>query len=223
MDPRTIAQLIDHTLLLPDAVAAEIERLCEEAIRHGFHAVCVQPGQVPRSAARLVRTPVRVCTVAGFPLGANRTSTKVHEARQAIDDGAREIDMVLAIGPLKQGDTRAVLRDIGEVVEACHSGGALCKVILETCLLTDAEKELACAISADADADFVKTSTGFAAAGATVADVALMSRLVKPKGLGVKAAGGIRSLADLQIMVTAGATRIGTSSGVKILQEAAGA
>jgi len=222
MTPSEIANLIDHTLLRPDAVAFEIERLCDEAIEHRFMSVCVQPSFVPLAAARLSQSSVRTCTVAGFPLGTNRTAVKVHEARLAIDDGAREVDMVLAIGALKQGDTKTVLHDIGQVVDACHESKALCKVIFETCLLTDQEKELACAICADAGADFVKTSTGFSKGGATVADVALMSRLVKNKGLGVKAAGGIRSLAALAEMVKAGATRIGTSSGVGILREAAG-
>ncbi len=220
MDPATIAALIDHTLLKPEADEEDIRRHCREAIRYGFYSVCVHPYRLPLAVALVHGSPVKPSTVAGFPFGTNPTPVKVAEARWAIDQGAREIDMVLNIGALKDGDDRVALEDIGAVVDVCHAGQVHCKVILETCLLTDAEKERACAIVADAGADFVKTSTGLNSGGATVADVELMSRAVKEKGLGVKAAGGIRSLADLELMVRAGATRIGTSSGVKILDEA---
>ena len=216
------ASLIDHTLLKPDATTTDIERLCHEAAQHHFHSVCINPVHVHTAAALLRNTPVKVCTVIGFPLGANLTETKVAETHAAIRDGAREIDMVLNIGALKAGNSAAVLADIQAVVQICHAAHALCKVIFETCLLTDAEKTRACELCITGGADFVKTSTGLSTGGATVADVALMSRLVKPHGLGVKASGGIRSLADFQKMVAAGATRIGTSSGIKILQEAAG-
>ena len=216
------ASLIDHTLLKPDATTTDIERLCHEAEQHHFHSVCINPVHVHTAAALLRNTPVKVCTVIGFPLGANLTETKVAETHAAIRDGASEIDMVLNIGALKAGNSAAVLADIQAVVQICHAAHALCKVIFETCLLTDAEKTRACELCITGGADFVKTSTGFSTGGATVADVMLMSRLVKPHGLGVKASGGIRSFADFQKMVAAGATRIGTSSGIKILQEAAG-
>ena len=217
-----IARLIDHTLLKPDATAADIERLCREAGQHQFCSVCVNPFHVRSAVALLQTTPVKVCTVIGFPLGANLTETKATETRAALRDGAREIDMVLNIGALKAGDSATVLADIQAIVQICHAARALGKVIFETCLLTDAEKSSACDLCITAGADFVKTSTGLSTSGATVADVALLSRVVKPYGLGVKAAGGIRSLADFQAMVSAGATRIGTSSGVKILYEAGG-
>ena len=217
-----IASLIDHTLLKPDATAADIERLCREAAQHQFCSVCINPFYVKSAADLLQNMPVKVCTVIGFPLGANLTETKAAETRFALRDGAREIDMVLNIGALKAGNHTAVLADIHAVTQLCREAHAICKVIFETCLLTDAEKILACELCITGGANFVKTSTGFSTGGATVDDVALMSRLVKPHGLSVKASGGIRSLADLQKMVTAGATRIGTSSGIKILQEAAG-
>ena len=217
-----IAGLIDHTLLKPDATAADIERLCQEAVQHHFCSVCINPFHVSLAATLVRTTPVKVCTVIGFPLGANLTETKAAETRAALRDGASEIDMVINIGALKAGNHSAVLADIQAVVKICHAARALCKVIFETCLLTDAEKTRACELCLTGGADFVKTSTGFSTGGATVGDVALMSRLVKSHGRGVKASGGIRSLADFQKMVTAGATRIGTSSGIKILQEAAG-
>jgi deoxyribose-phosphate aldolase len=217
-----IAHMIDHTLLKPDATCTDIERLCAEARQYNFCAVCVNPMYV-RLANRLLQgAPVKVCTVAGFPLGANLATTKASETRFAIADGAAEVDMVLNIGALKSGDCDVVLRDLKAVAEACRQGGALSKVILETHLLTEAEKIRAGELAIEAGLNFVKTSTGFTGGGATVEDVALLSRVVKPKGLGVKASGGIRSLADLQKMVAAGATRIGTSSGVKIMQELAG-
>ena len=215
-----IAQLIDHTILRPDATRADIEKLCLEARQHKFHSVCVNPTWVSDARRLLEGSAVKVCCVAGFPLGAHLPETKAMEARAAIQQGAGEIDMVINIGALKSGDDTLVRRDIRSVVEACREGGAKCKVILETFLLTNEEKKRACEIAVQARADFVKTSTGFSTGGATVEDVELMSRLVRNQGLEVKASGGIRTLADLRRMVQAGATRIGTSSGTKILQEA---
>ena len=217
-----IPQLIDHTILRPDATRADIEQLCHEARQHQFYSVCVNPTWVSLARELLDGSGVRVCCVVGFPLGAQLPETKALEARAAIRQGAKEIDMVINVGALKSGDDTLVLRDIRSVVEACRDGSAKCKVILETCLLTNEEKGRACELAVKAGADFVKTSTGFSTGGATVEDVALMSRIVREKNLGVKASGGIRSLDDLRRMVQAGATRIGTSSGIKILQEAAG-
>lgn len=214
-----IAALIDHTLLKPEATRPEIERLCKEALQFQFAAVCVNPVFVPLVALLLSGSMVKTASVVGFPLGATLTRAKVDEAGAALEEGAQELDMVIHIGSLKAGDNQAVAADIRSVVEACHSGRALCKVIIETALLTDEEKERACRISRDAGADFVKTSTGFSTAGATVSDVALMRRVVGPT-LGVKASGGIRTLDDLLSMVDAGATRIGTSSSVKLIEEA---
>ena len=220
--PLSIPTLIDHTLLRPDATKADIERLCREALQHKFWSVCVNPTWVALAHQLLEKSDVKVCCVVGFPLGAHLPETKAIEARAAIREGAQEIDMVINIGALKSRDEALVLRDIRSVVEACRDGGAKCKVILETCLLTKEEKTRACELAVQARADFVKTSTGFSTGGATVEDVALMSRLVRGQNVGVKASGGIRSLADLRRMVEAGATRIGTSSGIKIVQEAAG-
>ena len=220
--PLGIAQLIDHTILRPDAVKAEIEQLCREARQHQFCSVCVNATWVSLARQLLEGSAVKVCCVDGFPLGAARPETKAAEARLAIQDGASEIDMVINVGALKSGDEALVLRDIQAVVDACRAGSAKCKVIIETCLLKTEEKARACELAAQAGADFVKTSTGFSTGGATVEDVALMSRIVRDKGLGVKASGGVRSLADLRRMVEAGASRIGTSSGIKILKEAAG-
>ena len=217
-----IPQLIDHTILRPDATRADIEQLCREARQHKFYSVCVNPTWVSLARQLLDGSGVKVCCVVGFPLGAQLPATKAMEARAAIRQGAKELDMVINIGALKSGDDSLVLRDIRSVVEACRDGSAKCKVILETSLLTNEEKARACELAVNAGADFVKTSTGFSTGGATVEDVALMSRIVRGKKLGVKASGGIRSLADLRRMVQAGATRIGTSSGIKILQEAAG-
>ena len=216
-----IASLIDHTLLKPAATTADIDRLCQEAVQHQFCSVCVNPIYVRAATAFLQNTPVKVCTVIGFPLGANLIETKAIETRAALRDGAREIDMVLNLGALKDGKITVVLTDIQAVAQLCQSAGAISKVIFETCLLTDAEKVLACELCITSGVNFVKTSTGFSSAGATVADVALLSHQVVAHGLGVKASGGIRSYTDFQAMVTAGATRIGTSAGVKILQEAA--
>jgi len=220
--PLNIPQLIDHTILRPDTTRADIEQLCREARQHKFYSVCVNPTWVSLARQLLDGSGVKVCCVVGFPLGAQPPETKAMEARAAIRQGAREIDMVINVGALKSGDDALVLRDIRSVVEACRDGSARCKVILETSLLTNQEKARACEMAVKARADFVKTSTGFSTGGATVEDVALMSRIVREKGLGVKASGGIRALADLRRMVQAGATRIGTSSGIKILQEAAG-
>ncbi len=220
--PLDIPQLIDHTILRPDTTRADIEKLCQEARQHKFYSVCVNPTWVSLARQLLDRSGVKVCCVVGFPLGAQPPESKAMEARAAIRQGAKEIDMVINVGALKSGDNDLVLRDIRSVVEACRDGSAKCKVILETALLTSEEKGRACELAVKARADFVKTSTGFSTGGATVEDVALMSRIVRDKGLGVKASGGVRTLADLLRMVQAGATRIGTSSGIKILQEAAG-
>jgi len=218
--PDRLAQLIDHTLLRPEATAADIEQLCDEARRHGFYSVCVNPANVRQARALLRGTPVKVCCVVGFPLGAQAPESKALEARRAIREGAQEIDMVINIGALKSGDEALVLRDIRRVVEACQDGRAVSKVILETALLSDAEKVKGCELSMKAGADFVKTSTGFAGGGATVEDVALMSRTVAPRRMGVKASGGIRTYADVLRMVEAGATRVGCSSSVAIMEEA---
>jgi deoxyribose-phosphate aldolase len=219
--PLNLPQLIDHTILRPDATKADIERLCDEARQFKFYSVCVNPTWVSLARRLLDGSGVKVCCVAGFPLGAQLPETKAVEARAAIRQGAKEIDMVINVGALKSGDDALVLRDIRSVVDVCHDGSAKCKVILETSLLTNEEKARACELAIKARADFVKTSTGFSTGGATVEDVALMSRIVRDRKLGVKASGGIRTLADLRRMVHAGATRIGTSSGIKILQEAA--
>ncbi len=213
---RQIAGLIDHTLLKPQATAADIRRLCREAREYTFAAVCVNPYWVPLAAQELAGSQVAVAAVAGFPLGANISSTKVAEAHAAVEAGAREIDMVVNIGELCAGNIEAVRGDIAAVAAAAHSRKALVKVILETCLLSDDQKIAACQATQQAGADFVKTSTGFSTGGATVHDVELMRRTVGP-GMGVKASGGIRTLEDLHAMRAAGANRIGTSSGVKIL------
>ena len=217
--PADIAKLIDHTLLKPDATYADIEKLCDEAAKFGFASVCVNPMHVKRCADKLRGASPLVCTVIGFPLGATPREIKVLETRKALRDGAREIDMVIAIGALKSGDHAYVFDDIRAVAEATHEGRAILKVIIETALLTDEEKVAACVLAKRARADFVKTSTGFAKGGATAHDVALMARAVEYK-LGVKASGGVGSAADAQKMVAAGATRIGASVGVKIVQEA---
>jgi deoxyribose-phosphate aldolase len=219
--PEDLARLIDHTLLRPEATYADIDKLCDEARRYGFASVCINPMHVRRCVERLRGASSVVCTVIGFPLGATPSDVKVLEARRAIRDGAREVDMVLAIGALRSGDHRYVYDDIRKVAEAAHEGRALLKVILETALLTDEEKVAACVAAKKARADFVKTSTGFSKGGATVHDVELMARAVDHQ-LGVKASGGVGSAADVQKMVQAGATRIGASVGVKIVQEARG-
>jgi deoxyribose-phosphate aldolase len=219
--PKDIARTIDHTLLRPDATYTEIDKLCDEAVQYGFASVCVNAMHVKRCARKLKGSASVVCTVVGFPLGATPNEIKALEARKAIREGAREIDMVIAIGALKSGDHKYVENDIRAVAEAAHDGGAILKVILETALLTDEEKEMACHLAKNARADFVKTSTGFSTGGATAHDVALMARAVEGK-LGVKASGGIRSAEDARKMIEAGATRLGASVGVKIVKEAKG-
>lgn len=214
--PTDLAGFIDHTLLKPDATAAEIDRMCAEAIEYRFASVCVNPTWARRVAEALKGSGVVACCVVGFPLGATMPEIKAMEARRAIRDGAREIDMVLNVGALKSADHDLVRRDIAGVAEACHEAGAVCKVILETALLTDEEKVIASQLAVAAKADFVKTSTGFGPGGATVYDVALMREAVGPK-IGVKASGGIRSADDVKQMIAAGATRIGASAGVQIV------
>ena len=214
-----IASMIDHTLLKPDATPDQIAQLCFEARKYGFASVCVNPGHVRLCADLLRGSDVKVCTVIGFPLGATSPEAKVYETETALRDGATEIDMVINIGALKGGDYTWVARDLRGVVETAHAGGAILKVIIETSLLTDEEKVKACLLAKEGGADFVKTSTGFAGGGATVEDVALMRRVVGP-GMGVKASGGVHTFEQARSMVEAGATRIGASAGVKILQGA---
>jgi deoxyribose-phosphate aldolase len=218
---RDWASLIDHTLLKPEANEADIKRLCEEAASYRFASVCVNPAWVRAAACHLRGSGVPVCTVIGFPLGATLPDVKAYEARRAIFDGAREVDMVINIGALKSNDDCLVEHDIRSVVEVAHAEGVLCKVIIETALLTDDEKVRASLAAKRAGADFVKTSTGFSKGGATVADIALMRQTVGAD-LGVKASGGVKGLDDARAMVQAGATRIGASVGVKIAQEATG-
>ena len=212
-----LATYLDHTLLKPDATVAQIDELCGEALEHGFASVCVNGSWVRRCAEVLAGSGVLVCTVVGFPLGAMAPEVKAYEARRAIEDGACEVDMVLAVGALKSGDDAYVRRDIAGVVEVAHRLGARVKVILETCLLTDAEITRACELAKRAGADFVKTSTGFSKGGATVDHVALMRRVVGP-AMGVKASGGVRDQADAAAMIAAGATRIGASASVAIVR-----
>jgi len=218
---RDWASLIDHTLLKPEATDEDIKKLCEEAARYRFASVCVNPTWVRVAACSLAGTGVPVCTVIGFPLGATLPDVKAYEARRSIFDGAREVDMVINVGALRSGDDCLVEHDIRSVVEVAHEYNVTCKVIIETALLTDDEKVRACLAAKSAGADFVKTSTGFAKGGATVADIALMRRTVG-SDLGVKASGGVKGLDDARALVEAGATRIGASVGVKIAQEAAG-
>ena len=213
-----LAPLIDHTILKADATEAQVAQFCDEALTHGFRAVCVNSVAVPFVAERLRGSDVRVCSVVGFPLGAMPSAVKAAETAAAIAAGAHEIDMVIPIGALKDGRHDAVREDIAAVRAACP--GAVLKVIIECCLLTDDEKRVACRLSAEAGADFVKTSTGFSTGGATVADVALMREAVGP-GIGVKASGGVRTPEAVQAMVDAGATRIGTSSGIALVTGAA--
>lgn len=218
---RDWASLIDHTLLKPEASESDIRKLCDEAAKYGFASVCVNPVWVKKASMFLEGSGVPVCTVIGFPLGATLPDVKAFEARRAIFNGAKEVDMVINVGALKSGDDCAVEDDIRAVAEAAHENGVLCKVIIETALLTDEEKVRACLASRNAGADFVKTSTGFSKGGATVEDVSLMRRTVG-KALGVKASGGVKGIADARKMFEAGATRIGASVGVKIAQEAGG-
>jgi deoxyribose-phosphate aldolase len=217
--PAGVASMIDHTLLKPDATRSNIEELCREAAQFKFATVCVNPVWVALAARLLAGSGVGVCSVVGFPLGATTADVKGYETRRAIFDGAREIDMVINIGALKSGDLRGVERDIEAVTAPCRDCGALSKVIIEAALLTDDEKVTACTLAKAAGADYVKTSTGFGPGGATAADVALMRRVVGAE-MGVKAAGGVRDLEGLQAMVAAGATRVGASAGVKIVQQA---
>ncbi len=213
----SMASLIDHTLLKPDATEDQVRQLCKEAAEYHFASVCINPSFVKLCAELLKGSTAKVCTVIGFPLGATSTDVKCFEARTAIENGATEIDMVINIGAIKAGKLDVVAYDIREVVMVGHSAGALVKVILETSLLTDDEKVLACLLSKEAGADFVKTSTGFSSGGATVEDIALMRRTVGPD-IGVKASGGIRTREDMEKMVKAGATRIGASAGVRIIK-----
>ena len=216
----SIAALIDHTLLKPEATAADIRKVCAEARHYHFASVCVNPYWVRLVAGELAGSAVKVCSVVGFPLGAGATEIKVAETAAAIRGGAQEIDMVLNIGELRGGNHDAVRSDIRAVVETAHAGGAIVKVILETALLNDQQKVAAAQLAKEARADFVKTSTGFGPGGATAADVALMRRTVGP-AMGVKASGGVRTLEDLKTMAAAGANRIGASASVKIVEATA--
>ena len=217
MDRRTVASQIDHTLLKPEARSAAIRTLCREALEFHFAAVCVNPCWVHLAAAELAGSSVKLATVIGFPLGANETAVKSYEADRAMAAGAQELDMVLNVGELKDGNLGIVATDIAEVVRVAHASNARVKVILETALLSDEEKRAACRLAQQAGADFVKTSTGFGPGGATVADVQLMREAVGPT-MGVKASGGIRTWDDCRAMMAAGASRIGTSAGVAIVQ-----
>jgi deoxyribose-phosphate aldolase len=217
-----IAALIDHTILKPGATRNDVVKICREARQYGFASVCVNPYWVPLVRAELAGSAVKVCTVVGFPLGATSTEAKVAETAVAVRVGATEIDMVINIGALRSGDQDAVRQDIRQVVQTAHEAGAIVKVILETALLDDAQKATACTLAKQAGADFVKTSTGFSTSGATAHDVALMRGVVGP-GMGIKAAGGIRTLSDLRAMTAAGATRIGASASIKIVEATAAA
>lgn len=218
--PEDVARYIDHTILRADATVAMIDKVIAEAREFSFRSVCVNPCWVKRVADGLRGTPVLTCSVVGFPLGAHTPQIKGMETRKAIRDGAREIDMVINVGRLKSGDDDYVFKDILAVVEACRDGSARSKVIIETALLTDQEKVRACELSRRARADFVKTSTGFSSGGATAEDVALMASVVRGAGMEVKASGGIRSFSDAKRMIEAGATRIGASASIAIVQEA---
>lgn len=219
IDP-TIAALIDHTILKPEATRADIVKVCREARQYNFASVCVNPYWVPLVRMELQGSPVKVCSVIGFPLGATSTEAKVAESAAALRAGAQELDMVINVGALRSGDHEAVKLDIQQVVKAAHEAGAIVKVILETALLDDNQKAIASTLCKLAGADFVKTSTGFGPSGATVQDVALMRGVVGPE-MGVKASGGIRTLSDLKNMTAAGATRIGASASVKIVEATA--
>lgn len=214
--PIDLAGYIDHTVLKPETTADAIDQLCSEAEQYQFASVCVNPSWVKRAASHLRGTDVKVCSVIGFPFGATTGEIKAMEARRAIRDGAREVDMVINIGALKSGDQQTVLTDIEKVVDSAHEAGVIVKVILETSLLTDQEKVIASSLAKKAKADYVKTSTGFAGGGATVYDVALMRETVGPD-MGVKASGGVRTASDVEDMIAAGATRIGASAGVQIV------
>ena len=215
----SLAHMIDHTLLKPEASQDQIAQLCYEARKHNFASVCINPTNVKLCAQLLKDSGIDVCTVVGFPLGATPTEVKVFETQQAVRDGATEVDMVINVGALKSRDYELVERDIASIARACHAGNAILKVIIEAALLTDEEKVVACQLAKVAGADFVKTSTGFGPGGATMEDVALMRRVVGP-AMGVKAAGGIRTFEDAQKMIAAGASRLGASASVKIMQGA---
>jgi deoxyribose-phosphate aldolase len=218
LTPATAARMIDHTLLRPEATRDHIQKICDEAVQHGFTSVCVNPSYVSLACTRVRNTPVKVCTVIGFPLGSTLTEVKQKEATECLRLGARELDMVLNVGALCSGDALFVETDIRAVVDIAHRAGAIVKVILETALLNHEQKELACQLAVNAGADFVKTSTGFSTGGATIEDVQLMRRVVGNR-VGVKASGGVRNAEQMRAMVTAGANRIGTSSGIAILRE----
>jgi len=219
IDP-AVAALIDHTILKPEATRADVIKVCREARQYGFASVCINPYWVPLVRAELAGSKVKVCTVVGFPLGATSTEAKVAETAAALRAGAQEIDMVINVGALRSGDQEAVKVDIQQVVRVSQEAGAAVKVILETALLDDKEKAVACTLAKLAGADFVKTSTGFSKTGATAHDVALMRGVVGPD-MGIKAAGGIRTLEDVRQMTAAGATRIGASASVKIVEATA--
>ncbi|WP_085992938.1 deoxyribose-phosphate aldolase [Oceanobacillus senegalensis] len=220
MENKNIAKMIDHTALKPDTTKEQITKLCQEAKEHGFYSVCINPGWVSEATIQLQGSDVEVCTVIGFPLGATTSKVKALETTDAIENGATEVDMVINIGKLKDGDLDYVEKDIQAVVDAAK-GKALVKVIIETCLLTDEEKETACKLSVKVGADYVKTSTGFSTGGATVQDIQLMRKTVGPD-IGVKASGGVRDRETVLAMVEAGATRIGASSGVAIVSGGTG-
>jgi deoxyribose-phosphate aldolase len=216
MDAQAIAKMIDHTLLKPEATTAQVTKLCTEAKEYGFASVCINGVYVPLAAQQLQGSDVKVCTVVGFPLGAMITAAKVEETRIAIQNGAQEVDMVIPIGALKDEAISRLADDIAAVVAECQVNKVISKVIIETVLLSEQEKVVACKVAQEAGADFVKTSTGFAGGGATVADVKLMRETIGAK-MGVKASGGVRNYADAIAMIDAGATRIGASSGVAIV------
>ncbi|MCZ7611367.1 MAG: deoxyribose-phosphate aldolase [Ignavibacterium sp.] len=216
VDKKELAGMIDHTLLKPEAVLSEINQLCKEAIQHNFASVCINPSYVSTCFDLLKSSNVKVCTVIGFPLGATTTQSKFFEAEEAIKNGAEELDMVINIGRLKDKDYDYVLNDLKSIADLSKKHLCTSKVILETCLLTDQEKVAACLMAKEAGSDFVKTSTGFSKAGATIRDVALMKFVVGDKHK-VKAAGGIRSYEDAVAMINAGANRLGASAGIKII------
>jgi deoxyribose-phosphate aldolase len=220
-EKRSLAAVIDHTLLRPEATSADVQKLCEEALSHGFASVCINPSWVPVAREWTMGSEVKVCTVVGFPLGANETRTKVHETVFARERGAAEIDMVINIGALRSGEYRFVETEIREIAQVARTHDGLLKVIIETCLLSEQEKTTACRLAVNGGADFVKTSTGFSKGGATVDDVRLMRQLVG-SSVGVKASGGIRTLSGVRDMLAAGATRIGASASVAIMQELEG-
>ncbi|WP_411170374.1 deoxyribose-phosphate aldolase [Clostridium sp. MB05] len=216
MNKKDLARMIDHTILKADATEMEVEKLCNEALEYNFASVCINPAMVEKAATMLKGSDVKVCTVIGFPLGATTTEVKAFETEDVIKKGATEVDMVINIGKLKEGNLEYIKKDIEAVVNAAK-GKALTKVIIETCLLTDEEKVTACKLSKEAGADFVKTSTGFSTGGATASDIKLMRETVGPE-LGVKASGGVRSNADAIAMIENGATRIGASASISICE-----